>query len=765
MIKTNFEHVDYENLIYKTWEDNTSFAPKPRFSNNKRFCIIMPPPNANDPLHLGHAMFVTIEDILIRFHRMLGEETLWLPGTDHAGIETQYVFEKKLSKQGRSRFDYDRGTLYKMIWDYVKENSGVAVNQMKRLGASADWSRYKFTLDVEVVDFVLDTFIKLYNEGLVYRKERLVNFCTKCGTSYSELEVEHVEREDYLFFISYPLASADGSIIVATTRPETLLGDVAIAVNPKDKRYLKLIGLKVKLPLTEREIPIVADDMVDMNFGTGAVKITPAHDQADWEVAERLGWDLSVITSNCQVIDYSGKMNSNSGPIYQGVTVEQVREKVLIDLKGLLVKKEAIRHTVGICYRCGRTIEPLPRPQIFIKVNSNPGSYSLTREVIGSLDSNQVRVHGAGREAILRDWLNNLQDWNISRQIVWGIRIPIWYNIKDKEDWVRVSYLDKSGSYRAGVLSDLLSSGAQMSEIRSGLQQLLVPVNTDNSIPYVVSKDLPPQPGEWLQDTDTLDTWFSSGQWPVVSLKTGLTNDFEKFYPTSVMETGYDILPFWVMRMLMMCMFLEKDAGENQKVPFREVYLHGLIRDEKGIKMSKSKGNVINPLEMVDKYGADALRMALVMSSTPGQDKNIGENIIRGMRNFSNKIWNASRYVILQNDIGGPECEEGSEAVNSRLNKVISSVTQLLNDLKIGLAAEIVYNEFWHWFCDSVIELHKEGKVSTSMLKKCLDTFLRLLHPFVPFVTEAILLEWKKGIIAYPFKSELLITSIWPDEG
>ena len=598
-----------EQQIYEAWEKAGLFeaprAVEAKKKKQKPFTVIMPPPNANDPLHVGHAMFVTVEDILIRYHRMKGEATLWLPGTDHAGIETQFVFEKKLAKEGKSRFDFDRNTLYKMIWDYVQENSGVAVSQMKRLGASADWERFKFTLDPEIVDLVLDTFIKLNEDGLVYRGERLVNYCTRCGTSYSELEVNHEEREGRLYFIRYPLADTpsgnaisplaggdnnEGYIVVATTRPETMLGDTAVAVNPNDKRYKKLVGKMVRLPLVGKEIPIIADKAVEKEFGTGAVKVTPAHDQTDWEMGERHGLE------RIQVIGTDGKMTTEAGE-WKGLKVEQAREAIMeqLDQQGFLVKTEVHKHSVGICYRCSRVIEPLPLAQFFIKVKP------LAEKALVVLDKKETVVLGAGREKILRYWLKNLKDWNVSRQIVWGIQLPVWYCIPKEK------------------------------------------ITNDKKDHYVVSKTKPIKcetcgAVEFVQETDTFDTWFSSGQWPVVTLKTNKPGDFEYYYPTAVMETAYDILTFWVMRMLLLLIYL------TGKSPFKQVYLHGLVRDELGRKMSKSIGNVIDPVDMVDKYGADALRMALVMSSTPGTDRNVGEPTIRGMRNFANKIWNIRAF-------------------------------------------------------------------------------------------------------------------------
>jgi valyl-tRNA synthetase len=637
----------------------------------------MPPPNANDPLHVGHAMFVSIEDVFTRYHRMIGDSTLWLPGTDHAGIETQYVFEKKLVKQGKSRFDFDRDTLYKMIWDYVQENSSTTVDQMKRLGASSDWKRFKFTLDSDIVDQVTETFINLYKDGLVYRDKKLVNYCTKCGTSYSELEVNHIEETTKLYFIKY------GPFVLATTRPETKFADTAVAVHPSDKRYIKFIGQEIEVEglLGKYKLKVIADEYVDPKFGTGVVKITPYHDFNDYEVWQR---HKDEIPEPKQVIGFDGKLTEIAGK-YSGLKTKAARELIEKDLQaiGLLEKvDDKYMHSIGTCYRCGSILEPLPLLQFFIRVKS------LAQKAIKTLDSKETVVFGAGREKILRNWLANLKDWNISRQIVWGIRIPAWY--KDNQTQI--------------------------------------------------CKE---SPGEgWIQDIDSFDTWFSSGQWPVITLRSK-PGDFEKFYPTTIMETGYDILPIWVVRMMLLGIYM------TGKSPFKQVYLHGLIRDEQGRKMSKSVGNVINPLDMVDKYGADAIRMALVISSTPGQDKSVGESTIRGMRNFSNKIWNAARFA---KDFAGTSSI--NQDFESKINSVSKDITKLLEGLKIGLAAETVYNEFWHWFCDVAIEDAKTGKINKQQIIWGLEEFLKLLHPFMPFVTEAIWLELGH--------KDLLISASWP---
>ena len=692
-MEKNYDHRQHEERIISAWEKSGVFAAPTKeeaeAKGQKPFTIIMPPPNANDPMHIGHAMFVAIEDILIRYHRMCGEATLWLPGTDHAGIETQFVFEKKLAKQGKSRFDFDRETLYKMIAEYVDENSGVAIEQMKRLGASADWDRFKFTLDPEIIKEVLKTFEKLNQDGLIYRAMKLVNYCTKCGTAYSELEVEYEEKNDPLYYIKY------GPFVLATVRPETKFGDTAVAVHPEDKRYKQWIGKEIEVEGLNGKfkLKVIGDELVDPEFGTGVVKVTPAHDPNDFDIGQRHG--LPMI----QVIGLNGKLTEAAGK-YAGLSVLEGRKLVVEDLKarGLIEKvDEKYVHRIGTCYRCHKTIEPLPIKQFFIKVKP------LVDRALLALDSKETTILGAGQEKILRHWLNNLKDWNISRQIVWGIRMPVWYKTQDEE--------------------------------------------------YVVSEA---SPGEgYIQETDTFDTWFSSGQWPVITLKTNKAGDFDAYYPTDVMGTAYDILPFWIMRMMMLGIYM------TGKSPFKYVYLHGLVRDEQGRKMSKSIGNVVNPLDLVEKYGADALRMALVMSTTPGNDSNVGESKVRGMRNLANKIWNAGRYVHENSRQKDPSATLGmtvygkDEEFKKKLDLVVGEVTRQLDDLRIGQAAETVYNEFWHWYCDEAIEANKKGDVGSRTLEDGLATLLKLLHPFVPFVTEAV---WNE---VFPNEG-LLTASSWP---
>lgn len=725
-----YNHKRYEKKIYKLWEDAGAFKPSDK---GKPFTIIMPPPNANDPLHIGHALFVTIEDILIRYHRMKGDDALWVPGTDHAGIETQYVFEKKLAKQDKSRFDFDRETLYQQIWDYVKENSGIAIDQIKKLGASADWSRYKFTLDEDIVEDVIETFKQLHDEGLVYRDVRLVNYSPSAGTSYSELEIEYIEQKDPLYYVRYRFAdNPELTISVATVRPETIFVDTHLAVNPNDPKRNNLVGKKVLNPLTDQEMEIIADEFVDPEFGTGIVKLTPAHDQNDFEAGKR--HNLPLI----QAIDTRGKIMVNGGK-YAGMKVLQAREEAVKDLqeKGLIEKiNENYTHRIAVDYKTGKSIEPLPLPQFFIKVNP------LTDRVLAALDKDEVKVLGSGHDKILRQWLENLHDWNISRQIVWGIRIPVWYNVNENTN-VIVSFLDENKETQRGTLGELMEKYS-LEEIRNGLQTLQAPVNAS----YVVSQESPGD--EYIQETDTFDTWFSSSQWPYVTLMNNQKGDFERFYPTDVMETAYDILMFWVMRMLMMGIY------KTGKVPFHTVYLHGLIRDDKGQKMSKSKGNVINPIDVGDKYGMDALRMALVIRSTPGLDKNVGEQDIKAMRNFSNKIWNASRFIDLMKEKDEKSAGNMNQEFKEKLNSIVVEVTKQIDKLQLGLAADTVYNEFWHWFCDECIERGKQGEISVEVLEEGLETFLKLLHPFMPFVTEAI---WSQEL---KLDKGMLIQAEWP---
>ncbi|PIR58624.1 MAG: hypothetical protein COU69_04625, partial [Candidatus Pacebacteria bacterium CG10_big_fil_rev_8_21_14_0_10_56_10] len=631
-----------------------------RRSSSPPFVISMPPPNANDPLHVGHALGVAVQDSLIRFHRMRGDDTLWLPGTDHAGIETQFVFEQKLKKQGKSRFDYDRQKLYQLIWDYVQQNSTIAIDQKKRLGASADWGRFVFTLDPDNVEVVLETFQHLHRQGLVYRDLQLVNFCPHCGTAFSNLEVDHVQRTSPWFEIKY------GPLVIGTVRPETKFRDTALAVHPDDPRYQDYIGRTLTIDglLGPSEMTVLADPDVDPEFGTGVMKVTPAHDPHDFELGRQHKLAVTPIIDFDGRMDFSWYINKkdfSSQPKkyqrraqeYHGLTISQMRQRMKQDLAedGLLVGyRPEYRHTLAVCYRCSTAIEPLPLAQFFIRVNHQKPDLSLTKAVLDQLDSGQVTIHGAGHHKTLKHWLKTLKDWNISRQIVWGIRQPVWYDTVAYPD-IYVKYIDDQGSQREGSVGNLLrEKSVTLDQIKAGLQSLRSPLDAE----YVIATD---SPGEtYIQETDTFDTWFSSGQWPFSTLQAldrranrssqgqDQRANFQRFYPTQVMETSYDILVFWVMRMLLLGKLV------SDQPPFSHVYLHGLVRDQSGRKMSKSKGNVINPLEVVDRYGADALRMALIIRSSAGLDRSVGHPDFKAMRNLTNKIWNASRFIILQLD-------------------------------------------------------------------------------------------------------------------
>ena len=697
----NYDHTK-ESEIYDLWEKSGAFSPsqvsnlKSHVEDGSSFSIIMPPPNANNPLHIGHARFVAIEDILTRYHRMKGESTLWLPGADHAGIETQFVFEKKLKEEGKSRFDFDRDALYKMIWDYVQNNKSGMENQLKTLGASCDWTRNKFTLDPDIIKIVYQTFKKMFDEGLIYRGLKMVNYCPRCGTNFSQLEVETVEKEDLLYFIDY------GTITIATTRPETIFADVAVAVNPDDKKYKNLVGKTAFIPLTtsmaggqasliNREIPIIADKLVDIKTGTGALKITPAHDPIDFEVGQT--HKLPLIC----VIDEKGRMVGTPEK-YIGLKIEAAREEVVKDLEisGKLIKTEKIKHVVGTCYRDHGLIEPKPSEQWFLKVKP------LTKLAIDAIKKGEVKFAAIKYKKIAIHWLKNLYDWNISRQIVWGIQIPAW-KCNKCDNW----------------------------EITDG--------ETPKSCQNCKSLSL-------SQDSDTFDTWFSSSQWPFATLMTNKTNDFETFYPTSVMETAYDILPIWVIRMIMMGLYV------TGKVPFKDVVIHGLVRDRDGNKISKSKGNVINPITMTEKYGSDALRISLIWGALIENDIALSEDSVRGQRNFVNKIWNASRFVMQFTK----KADENME-FSSKMKTVVNNVTGHIENFRLSQAMELLYSEFWHWYCDEAIEEAKFEKIGSDQMRRGLTTFLKLLHPFAPFVTESIWQETKFGN-----SKELLINSPWP---
>lgn len=770
----HYQAKENETKIYQLWEKADAFNPDSDINQKLKnddlpsFSIIMPPPNANDPLHLGHAAFLTLEDILIRHARMTGHDTLWLPGADHAGIETQFVFEKKLKKEGTSRFHFDRATLYQMIWDYVATNSQIAIKQSKQLGASADWSRFKFTLDDDIVQSVIATFKQMLEDRLIYRANRLVNYCPKCGTGFSNLELDHREEIGSLYYLKY------GPITIATTRPETIFADVAIAVHPKDQRYHKYHGQTIEYQglFGLVKLLVIADDFVDPEFGTGAVKITPFHDFNDFAFWQRHQAELKQAVQNNQLgyvelkeklinnnqlsaeeinspalaIDFTGRLTKFTDQ-YAGLKAHIAREKIVSDLQEAnLIEKidNNYLHSVTSCYRCGSNIEPLPLPQFYVKVEP------LTKAVLEKIKKKELTIYGAGHDKILKHWLENLEDWNISRQIVWGIRLPVWYDAQENPQ-LRISFIDKNQARISGPIGELLTKYS-FAEIEAGLQSLTAPIDAQ----FVVSQEKPDPNKQYLQETDTFDTWFSSSQWPVVTLKNNQPGDFERFYPTTIMETAYDILMFWVMRMLMMSLY------STQQLPFKKVYLHGLIRDSKGQKMSKSKGNVVNPLEIGEKYGTDALRMAIVIRSSAGLDKTLSEADFQAMRNLNNKLWNAARFILLQKEnqvITDQNTAKLDKKFTKNLEKIVLAVSRNLDQLQLGLAADTLYNEFWHWFCDQCIEDAKKGLISQEKLFDGLVIFLKLFHPFIPFVTESIWqILYQEQLVAEP----LLMTSRWP---
>lgn len=695
-----YDHKKIEEKIYKNWEEKGYFKPEAN-PDGKPYSIILPPPNANAPLHFGHAMYV-IEDILVRFHRMKGYKTLWLPGADHAGFETQFVFEKHLQKEGKSRFDYDRDTLFKMIWEFVQNNRGGMESQLRKLGFSLDWSRLKFTMDPDIVKIVHKTFKKLYDEGLIYRAKRLVNYCTYDGTSFSDLEVVYEERQNPLYYIKY------GPLVLATTRPETKFGDTAVAVHPHDKRYKEYVGKEIEIEtvLGRAKIKVIADEMVDPEFGTGVVKITPAHDFNDFETGIRHNLPMK------QVIGLDGKMNEHAGK-FAGLYVRQARKAVVeeMEAKGLIDRiDDKYTHRIGLCYKCKNVIEPLPLDQWFVKMKP------LAQKGIKAVKEEDVKIFPKNFEKLYFQFLENIRDWNISRQVVWGIRIPAWKNKKTGE--------------------------------------------------WMVTDGEAPKGEEWDQDSDTFDTWFSSAQWPFATLQTTNQGDFETFYPTTVMETGYDILRWWVARMIMVGIY------ETKKVPFKNVVLHGLVNDPLGKKMSKSKGNVVNPMELVEQYGADSVRFALVYGTALGNDQVLSYPKLEAMRKFSNKLWNIARFVQMnkpENFVFSKSEYEIFELSKVEKSKVdvemvqgvdllVREITNHLDNYGFNYAAERLYEFIWHEFADKYIEDVK-NRIDQNSFLILVSLFLiqlKLLHPFMPFITEEIAKQ-------LGFEQDLII-SPWPYE-
>lgn len=684
---------NYEAAIYDLWETAGAFQPH---GKGESYSIVMPPPNANANLHIGYELTAALEDIATRYNRLKGKSTLLLPGADHAGFETWVVYEKKLAKEGKSRFDFSREELYRQVWDFVATNRENFGQQMRKMGVSCDWSRFTFTLDDKIVKQAYKTYKKMWDEGLIYRGERLVNYCTFHGTGFADIEVEYKEEKGKLWYIRYPLTDGSGELVVATTRPETMLGDTAVAVHPDDERYKKFVGKTIKLPLTDREIPIIADSFVDVNFGTGAVKITPAHDPNDFEAGQR--HDLPMIS----VINHEGKLE-NVDERYRGLTVKEARELVTSDLKeqGLLAKTEDINHNVGHCYKCGTIIEPLLMEQWFVDMAP------LAKPAIEALEQGKIEFYPAAKRDQLIGYLKNLRDWNISRQIAWGIPIPAFQNVNDADDWIYDERVD----------------------------QEIIEVNGKR----------------YRRDPDVFDTWFSSGSWPYATLEIG-SDDFKRFYPLSLMETGGEILYPWVSRMIMLGLYA---TGE---IPFEKVYIHGYVMAEDGSKMSKSIGNVVDPLPVIEQYGSDALRLGIISGRAPAVNRGYDQRKVEDGRNFCNKLWNVARFIENQtNNEQASRPEPTFIADHWILTKLQQSEQGISSDLdhyRFSEAYEKLYHFVWDELADWYVEASKVSP-NTGVLAHVLDSTLALAHPFAPFVTEAI---WQSR----HGSDSLLITSAWP---
>lgn len=685
-----------ESTIYQMWETADAFASK---GEGEPYSIVMPPPNANGNLHIGHALMADLEDILIRYYRMQGRDAIYIPGADHAGFETWVVYERELVKQGKSRTDFSRSELYAQVWDFVHQQRGNMETQLRALGTSASWKDLVFTLDDKVTSTVYGTFKKLWDEGLIYRGERIVNYSTKYQTSYADIEVDHKEEKGTLWKIAYPSLDKIREIIVATTRPETMLGDTAIAVHPDDERYKDLIGTRVIVPLTDREIPVIADEYVDPAYGTGAVKITPAHDPNDFEVGQR--HDLPHI----QVIGFDGKM-MNVPPQFMKLDVNEARSKVLEALKQdqLLRGEETIVHTVGYDYKSGLPIQPLVKEQWFLKVRP------LAEKAKEAIQSGAIQFTPASKKQALIQYYDNLKDWNLSRQIPWGIPIPAFQNVNNPDDWIFDTNID---------------------------QETIVVNGTT-----------------YKREDDTFDTWFSSGQWPFITTDYLSEGPLAKYYPTSVLETGFDILYPWVARMIMLGLYA---TGE---VPFKHVYLHGLVLDEKGQKMSKSKGNVINPMDAIAEHGSDALRLGVIAARSAGQNQAFSITKVIAGRNFCNKLWNIARFIEnkLDDEFKPGEPNPVSLAdhwIVRQLTATADSIAGQLEGYRFAEASETMYHAIWDDVADWYIEASKKQD-NPDMLAWVLDTSLRIAHPFAPFVTETIwqTLGW--------WHEELLVGAKWP---
>lgn len=686
---------EYETDIYALWEKSQAFTPQ---GKGKAYSIAVPPPNANGDLHLGHALTLALQDTAVRYQRLKGKRALLIPGADHAGFETQVVYERTLEKEGKSRFDFTREELYENIWKFVAGYRSKVEDQYRILGASVSWEHYTFTLDDKVINRAYKTFKKMWDDGLIYRGERLVNFCTYHGTAFADIEVEYKEEQGNLWYISYPLTDGTGEVTVATTRPETLLGDVAVSVHPEDERYKDFIGKTLKLPLTNREIPVIADDFVDKDFGTGAVKITPAHDPNDFEAGER--HDLPKIS----VISHEGRM-MDVPKEYLGLTVSEARTAVVSALteQGALIDVKEHSHSVGHCYKCETVIQPLLREQWFIDMQP------LAKRAIATLEAGEIKFHPETKKKQLITYLGNLRDWNISRQIAWGIPIPAFQNVDEPTDWVYSEEVDKE----------------------------IIIVNGKT----------------YHRDPDVFDTWFSSGQWPFATLEYPENKENADFYPLSLMETGADILMPWVSRMIMLGLYA------TDSIPFKEVYLHGLVLDEKGQKFSKSKGNGISPETVINKYGTDAMRMGIISGQSAGNNQPFIESKLIGARNFANKLWNVARFIA---QLAGEEhtsvipspASEADHWILARLQQATDEITADLDNYRFSEAYEKLYHFIWDDLADWYIEASK-ATPNISVLVHVLEEALTLAHPFAPFVTETI---WQ----ALDWRDSLLITHRWP---
>jgi valyl-tRNA synthetase len=689
----------YEPTIYALWESSDAFSPS---GKGEPYSVVMPPANANGNLHLGHALTIGLEDILARYYRMKGRDVIYIPGEDHAGLETWVVYERELEKKGQSRFDFSREQIYSQVWDFVAMHRGNTELQIRALGASASWSDLVFTLDDKVINRVYKTFKKMWDEGLIYRGERIVNYSTKYQTGYADIEVDHKLEKGTLWKIAYPTLDKIGEIVIATTRPETLLGDVAVAVHPDDERYKSLVGTRVLLPLTNREIPVIADEYVDPEFGTGAVKITPAHDPNDFEVGERHNLE------RIQVIDFDGKM-INVPQQFAGLEAEDARKKVLSALKAgeFLRGEETIEHSVGYDYKSGLPIQPLIKEQWFL--NMKP----LAKRAIEAIERGDITFTPTSKKSALLSYLNNIRDWNLSRQIPWGIPIPAFQNENDPEDWIFDTRVD---------------------------EKVIVVNNTT-----------------YKRSEETFDTWFSSGQWPYVTTDYLEEGALKRFYPLNVMETGADILYAWVARMIMFGLYA------TDTVPFKDVYLHGLVLDEHGQKMSKSKGNVINPMELVAEYGSDALRLGIIASRSAGQNQAFSTSKVVAGRNFCNKLWNIARFI--EGKLGDTYTPERPEPqtladhwIIKELTDAAASIEKFLESYRFAEASEVMYHAVWDNVADWYIEASKTSE-NPAMLAWVLDTSLKIAHPFAPFVTETI---WQS--LSWHNNKELLIAASWPSE-